>query len=474
MGNRRTYFYKPIRTTVVEAALTPETAPDRLLWLDPAFGVMARTGAVQFTAGNQSRLQVANNATVQAAPRFWLASWVQFDSLSTSRIFLGKDNTTSIREYSLLYTSVNNCLRFSVSNTGSSLNNQLNGTNFGSPGTGIWRFVMGYYDQTAGRMGISVDGAAFQTMDVIGAPFTGTAPLDFGTNNASYPHDGRLDQVALGKAPSASFDQIRDALYNGGSGRTYNQLTSSQKTDFGLVSFWEMEELTGTRNDSHGTNHLTALNNPTATDGAVDRPAVALDPVRSWTDREAATVFIQDIVAQRPIWHAEPSLAFDGVNDCLNRVGPLIGHRPEFTLFAKFQANSFPTTNPAVLFTEANASGSVVNRLAISDQGSLIASYRPSGGTLISTSSAEPIVLEDQVVVAVRRQGTGLQLFVDGIPAGPAAVIDPGTSLDGATLRIGGPVESSGLSHFQGRIFSLFAVGQALSHSQIASLSSNL
>ena len=40
-----------------------------------------------------------------------------------------------------------------------------------------------------------------------------------------------------------------------------------------LVSFWELEEASGTRNDSHGTNHLTDNNTVTQTTGKVGNAA---------------------------------------------------------------------------------------------------------------------------------------------------------------------------------------------------------
>jgi hypothetical protein len=54
-------------------------------------------------------------------------------------------------------------------------------------------------------------------------------------------------------------------LYNGGRGQTYETLSAGLKT--GLKAFWNFEEATGTRFDSHGENHLLEIG------GAVGRVA---------------------------------------------------------------------------------------------------------------------------------------------------------------------------------------------------------
>ena len=52
-----------------------------------------------------------------------------------------------------------------------------------------------------------------------------------------------------------------ETLFNSGSGKRYDELTDAEKV--GLVSYWDLTETSGTRSDSHGTNHLTDNNTVT-------------------------------------------------------------------------------------------------------------------------------------------------------------------------------------------------------------------
>ncbi len=486
------YYLRPTRSTPSEPPpppppppppiVTPETAPNRLLWLDAASGVSAR-GASQFNGTNQFLSAASNTALRAGGTDFFIATWARIDA-SGILTFACKQPTPSDREWILGYDSTGAFAsnRFFFRTAGANASNNVAANAFGAASIGQWYFVIAWRDYAANKIRIRINAAATDENTPANAITPTNAPLLLGASQVSTTptydrfHSGRLDQVVFGKPASIGtiINELHATLYNGGAGVSYSQLSASQKSIWGLVSFWELDERSGERKDSHGSNHLTPANNPVAADGIISGPADPLDPVQSWVDQIASIRMTQDTANQRPTWQSTGGLDFDGLDDRLSRAAPIVGNRSHFTLLGKVRLNALPTTNPAVIFTEADPLAGVVNRLAIAPTGHVVASYRPAGGTLVTATSSASISPGVEVMVGVRRQGTAFQVFLDGVPSGAVATVDPGTSLDGATMQIGGPVESSGQAHFGGRITSLFAVGQALSDPEIASLSSNL
>ncbi|WP_158633542.1 LamG-like jellyroll fold domain-containing protein [Tautonia sociabilis] len=480
MTNRRLpYYYRPIRPRATSSVppLTRETAPDRLLWLDGKTGVTAR-GAADFDGATQ-QLSAPSNAAVQIGDvDCWWALWVRLDAKSVERALLTKWSGAPNREYQIAYNPIADRLRLAVTSDGVSSAVEVRADAFGSPPTGVWMFLMAYHDATADRIGISVNGGAFDTTAFSGGIWIGAAPLTLGAFGSGAGRlDGQLDQVCLGKAPTGGIGSaaatIRDALYNGGAGLPYSGISAAQRAAWGMVAGWTLDEPSGNRRDSIGSTTLVDTASTPGVDGIVGSPANEADPVRAWTDRVAGRIFSENAVASRPIYRSASFLNLDGANDRLSlSPGPVVGNRPAFTIVAKVRLDALPSGSPAVIYTEADASGGVVNRLAVSPSGNVVASYRASGEPLVSASSAASLATGVDAVVAVRRDGTALQVFVNGLPSGPAATIGAGTSLAGATARVGGPVESAGFVPLGGRIYDLFAVGRALTDAEVAQLSS--
>jgi hypothetical protein len=138
---------------------------------------------------------------------------------------------------------------------------------------------------------VSVDGASFTTATYVGTPAGGGGAFAIGARVGVTDMylTGRLDNVCFGKSVVGGFatitpTAIRDALYSAGAGTTYAALSSTQKTNWGLISFWEFDS--GLTVDSHGTNTLTN-NGATITGGKVVGSTVDLKTnsgLVSWWD----------------------------------------------------------------------------------------------------------------------------------------------------------------------------------------------
>jgi hypothetical protein len=299
------------------------------------------------------------------------------------------------------------------------------------------------------------------------------------SGTASNPLNGTVDQLCFGSSPAGGIASARDAisgaLYNGGSGLSYANLTPAQKASWGLVSFWELNKTSGTRADSHGSNDLSEIGTVAAVDGLVESPAVDQDPAARWGDVVGGHGFSNATVTARPAWRSAGYLDFDGGDDQLSHgaTGGLIGNRSEFTYLAKVRLDTLPTSTPAVIFEEADASGGVVNRLSVTPAGQIVASYRPAGGTLRSATAEVALSAGTDSTLGVRRDGTSLRVFVNGSASGSEAIVDSGADLTGAIPRVGGPVVSSGFSRIDGRLYGLWAAAQAFTDPQVSALSAD-
>jgi hypothetical protein len=92
-------------------------------------------------------------------------------------------------------------------------------------------------------------------------PFDSTNSVRIGSDPSGTRYlDGRVDNVGFWKRVLTAQD--RTDLYNSGKGLDYSKLTDTLKTN--LMAYWNLDEDSGTRKDSAGTNNLT--DNNTVTD----------------------------------------------------------------------------------------------------------------------------------------------------------------------------------------------------------------
>jgi hypothetical protein len=72
---------------------------------------------------------------------------------------------------------------------------------------------------------------------------------------------GNADELFICKNPAdlaAAISLINSTIYNSGHGVRYSALSTQDKTDIGLVSWWGLDEASGNRLDLHGSVTLTA------------------------------------------------------------------------------------------------------------------------------------------------------------------------------------------------------------------------
>ncbi|MEW4569309.1 LamG-like jellyroll fold domain-containing protein [Tautonia sp. JC769] len=239
--------------------------------------------AVGFDGAGQS-LSAASNASVQAGDGDWgWSGWIRLDSKASNFGIAGKGVATGDREWQLFY-SASDVLRFLVAGSGGANRGEVDAAGLGSPPLGTWLFVSAWHDAAAQTVNIRVDDNPPNAAATTGTLRTASGPFRLGAGGSiAGTMFGRMDNVAWYKAPPGGIGsriaELHEFLYNGGAGRRYEELSGAQKADFGLVSWWDLDEEGGARQDRHGANHLAADGEPTAVDGVA---GAAANPVTSY------------------------------------------------------------------------------------------------------------------------------------------------------------------------------------------------
>lgn len=152
-----------------------------------------------------------------------------------------------------------------------------------------WYFMCGVWDNSTHTAKISINGSTFSMDSSGGFGQSGSSNnIVFGYENGTNAYlSGYLGPIGYWKGRALSeADAI--ALYNGGKGYVYSNLPSALAS--GLTSWWNMNEASGSRFDSVGSNHLT--NHNVGTTGTVTGPD---GQVLEKIDLSSASVIVQNI-----------------------------------------------------------------------------------------------------------------------------------------------------------------------------------
>jgi hypothetical protein len=201
------------------------------------------------------------------------------------------------------------------------------------------------YDSANNLTGISINGGAFNTaaqttgaQSEAGSFFIGNRP------GLGAPHNGRVDATARWNRLLTAGEIA--TLYNFGHGVRYQDLLSGLLT--GLISWWDLEQISGTRPDSvvASANDLTSNNSVGIADGIALTPAVDGDAVRQWSTQMGATSAVQATGTKRPVYKAaiqngQAVLRYDGVDDLLQAAGFSVA-QPD-TIFTVCKLNNAAT-----------------------------------------------------------------------------------------------------------------------------------
>lgn len=432
-------------------------------WLKADSGITTADNAAQFTAANTESLSVASNSNLSTGDiDFSVAGWVYLDTSTTQDVVTKwNGNADANSEFSLINYPSGGGMGFWVLN-GSGGGNVM-ASNAGVLDTGKWHFVVAWHDSVNNVIGIQVNNGTPNTVSHTTGLYLGNAAFKFGTREIDiYPFNGRMAKFGFWKKVLST--EEKTALYNAGKGLSYSGLTSGLKTN--LQGYWNLDETSGTRNDSHGSNHLADNNTVTQAAGPGSH-------ISSWAD-QSGKGFNASVSpgATKPVWIADsgaalsnkPALRFNDTNVSMKLADNVIGSTSEFTFISVAKPiSNLPTTSYVAFF------GSLY-----SNYGSTYFTNTLLGGGVLSGGNAAggSLAMQDgsAKITSLRYEsGQSVKFFVNGtgnigqqsaasVPALPINVFYIGSEWDGG----GGSYASS----WKGDISELIFIKKAISDVQ--------
>ena len=209
-------------------------------------GVHATTGKVGNCAtfdginggGAYNSKLITNSFGVNVVNNFTLSVWIKPRSFSAYQHIIGAPFQN----------------RLNIGANGTALTfNLYNGTAFGiiAPvvAADTWHHYV--FIRDANTLKLYADNVHIGSASVAGASFTNGSVFSVGGGEYDeYYFNGAIDELAYWNAPLTT--QQITTLYNGGNGTNY-----AGSPHVNLVAYWSLNESSGTRYDSHGSNHLS-------------------------------------------------------------------------------------------------------------------------------------------------------------------------------------------------------------------------
>jgi hypothetical protein len=199
-------------------------------------------GARDIEAADTEYFNLADNATISAGDidLTWQV-WVNLESKSGDMFIVNKWGTSNF-EYRIYYDSSSDRFVFGVSTNGT---NEVTvpADNLGAPSLSTTYHILAWHDATANTLNIRVNNGTVDSTSHSGGIRDGSSPLRF--SHSFDWLDGWIDEIGLWKRVLTSEEQ--DALWNSGSGLSYDQFAGADHTGTAAVTFGGIEtSATGT------------------------------------------------------------------------------------------------------------------------------------------------------------------------------------------------------------------------------------
>ena len=212
--------------------------------------------AAKFTEGSNQYFTSASTDLRTTNTSFTYAFWLNVKILTAGSYFI-QHGVIDVNGF-LLYTQTTGAVSAQIYQPALAT---VSKTGFTAD---AWHHVVFSFDSTANLASISFNGGVPATVACSACSTTNQSPF-FGNNAWTPIKDCKMAGIGFWKRILT--DQERTSLYNSGNGLTYNNFSDSLKVN--LTSYWALNEASGTRNDSHSTNHLTATGSPTSESGVI-------------------------------------------------------------------------------------------------------------------------------------------------------------------------------------------------------------
>ena len=226
-------------------------------------GAGAAGYARNFTAANDEFFNIASNSDLQTGDiDFWVAAWVYPTSLGPRDVVTKYGSGNSTREYLLGFNPSSQPIIIINDGTGDTT---LASTHVQSTNTRI--FLLAWHDSVNNTLNIRVGGQSAESIAYSSGGQTTSEDFRIGKWSGSATGNkwnGNMNSVVFGKSPPSGIanviGDIYTSLYNNNKGIKASGISSSQITDWGVVSGWDLDEQSGEAVDSIGSNNLTDNN----------------------------------------------------------------------------------------------------------------------------------------------------------------------------------------------------------------------
>ena len=220
-----------------------------------------------FTAASNQYLEatITDAALQPGSGDFWIGGWQRWTSVPAANMnLLRKYSSTSAAAIAYqVFKQTTNVYRLRIDNNAGGFQ-IVDASTFGAIVINVWYFIFAYYDKSGGNIGISINNGTANEAALTGTPLSDTQRFTVGAvyNGTTYDsnHDGRIDQLAIGKGTDLDLVAIRGALYNSGFGVRTSDFQAGVLAASGVSAFYEFDAVSGTCFDSIGSNHLTPTN----------------------------------------------------------------------------------------------------------------------------------------------------------------------------------------------------------------------
>jgi len=235
--------------------------------------------AAQFTLANSEYLSIADNSSLSTGDiNFSAAIWVRLDTKATDQVLMGKWKTSgNLREWKLIYDTSDDRFEFYVSSNGTAETLEKADV-FGSVAVDVWNFIVVRHDASGNTIDIRVNDGTADSQSYSSGLSDKSSQFEIGREgSASNYTNGRLNDVGFWKKVLSSAEMT--SLYNKGQGLSFAELDGTLTTS--LEAYWNLDEVSGTRSDSDGSNNLTDNNTVTQVGGGSDVTSLTLKA--SWS-----------------------------------------------------------------------------------------------------------------------------------------------------------------------------------------------
>jgi hypothetical protein len=279
----------------------PDTLPEPLLWLRADRGALGH-GVAHWNGTTNTQLVGSGQSGMETGVvDFAFACWVRVNQ-RPSEVGFSKPSTHIASkwgtgtEWLLCLNSPTGADQFCFTARGASSANSPRSAIPGGIEPGRWYFVVAWHDATtnpsARTLNLSVDGVTVGSVPYSGSPLASWTPFTLGAtaNTVGYPPIS-LCRAAFFKNPpggiGSSVHAMISSFYDGGAGADLEQLNSEDLRKWGMMAYWPLDEVQGTRRNIH-TSSAGNLSDPSqigSTGGPLGGRATHDSLVTTWTDQ---------------------------------------------------------------------------------------------------------------------------------------------------------------------------------------------